>query len=280
MAFVEGIGFFFIFVLEIILTIWWIKKFRLWECYKPNTVSFQFYVRWFLVILPIGASLDNLRLFFGSFLNESSMSSNASKNYFIFVSLLHFVLLSFIVTVCALFITTPKLQPITVNDNDNNMVYGETSSRCNNCIWFFSFIINFILFCIGMYTWITLSINHSVFDDKYNVYKWGDDTDYIDSNANIIQMLGLQQPVFAVIFTLIMNIIIWRRYKYYIPFILTLLSTVGMGLLVATWPAGFFFIGNFFEWTLFLSFYKLDVFMYWLDERKLSGINQHKYYEL
>eukprot|EP01084_Bolivina_argentea_P046859 86322_1 len=213
MAFVYGIGFLFIFMIELILTIVWIKKFKLFECHKPNTVSFHFYARWFLCLLPLMAGLDNLRLFIGSFASESFASSNIFKHYFFFVSFLHFVLLSLLTIECTIFITIPKLKfdissSNSTNEYDENIIYYQ-SSKLNSCIWCFAFIITLILFTIGMYSFITFC-NHTSFDYQYTIYKWGVDENYIKNDINVIQIIGLQQPVFSSVFTLIMNIIIWK----------------------------------------------------------------------
>ena len=280
MALANGIGFLCIFIIELLLTIFWIKKFKLWECSKPNTVSFHFYARWFLAIIPLLSGFDNLRLFFGSFLNESIISSNGSKHFFIFVSFLHFVLLPLLIIECGIFITEPKLRRVTIADNDD-VIYSQSSSKSKSCIWCFVYIITFILIGIGMYGWITLSFTHSIFKKEYGIYQWQTDKEFTENELNIIQIIAEQQPIFVAVFTLIMNTIICKRYRYLIPFCLTLLTIISMGLLAAFWKLGFFYFGNLFEFTLYLSYYKLDVFMYWLkDERKETNMGQQKYYEL
>ena len=282
MAFVNGIGFLIIFGLEICLTIMWIKKFKLFECYKPNTVSFHFYARWFLCLFPLLASMDNLRLFIGSIASESFASSNGWKNYYIFISMLHLVLLPLFVIECAIFSTTPKTKPIDINKYSStnrltmDAMFNQSSSKLNCIIWSLAWIITLTLCSIGLYAWITF-IPHCSLSVNYNVYRWEID-DSLD--MNFIQTLGEQQPVFVVVFTLMMNFVIWIRYKYWISFLLTLSSGVGMGLLAMLWKTGFFYLANFFEFTLLLSYYALDVFMYWLDDRNQTNDQGNLYYPL
>merc|ERR1712228_473687 len=175
--------------------------------------------------------------------------------------------------------TTPKLKAIDIDKysdmNRLDTMYTQ-SSKSNSIIWCFAWIITLTLCAIGLYSWISL-IPHCSFRHEHNVYRWETDESL---DLNVIQTIGEQQPVFATVFTLLMNITIWIRHKYWKPFALTLLSAVCMGLLATLWETGFFYVGNFFEFTLFLSYYILDVFMYWLDDRKKTGDQDTAYYTL
>lgn len=287
MAFVYGIGFLVIFLLELVLAIAWIKKFQLYTCCSKYGLS-TYIVTCYLIILPLGSGLDNLQKLFGSFLSESLMESNAAKNFFIVVSFLHFVLLTFLVIICAFFLTKPKANDPTMiniqNDEDpyHDALYttenqSSSSNVCNICIWIFAVVINIALAAVGVYSWVTLSIGNNEFRREFTIWEWGVKDDI---ELNTIQIIGEQIPSITCILVLIMNGIIWKRYKYGVPFVWTLVSIVCIFALVTFWPTGFFFAGNLFEWTLYVGFYKLEVFMYCVADNKLNRNKSYDYYEM
>ena len=282
MSFVNGISFLIIFLLELVLAIVWIKKFQLYKYCSIAKYGLSLYIiTWYLILLDVGSGLDNLQKFLGSILSESTMSSNSSKNFYIMLSFLHYVLLTFLVVSCAYFVTKPKVddedtQKNNINiENDRIEINHSSSNVCNYniCIWIFAVLINITLVVFGTYTWITFSFENLEFIQEYTIWKWkkNDDIEY-----DFIQTIGDQIPTITSILTLIMNCIIWHKYRYWVPFIWTLISIVCIFILVIFWSTGFFYIGNLFEWTLYVGYYILEVFMYYIsdddddDEKKLT----------
>eukprot|EP01083_Nonionella_stella_P088388 246334_1 len=265
----HGIVFFVIFVVEICLCTLWIKKFQLYQCYKPNTVSIQFYGRWMLCLLPLVSALNNVRLFIGSLVSESFASSNGWNNCYLLLSFIHCVLLALIPIPCAVFISIPKAKLIDVSDLKEfelrRHTVHTTKYKYNACLVGVVAIVTLVSLCAGLYSWI-ICINHTIYSQQYAIFRWEMDQSFLHNDANIATIIGTQQISFIFILTLVMNGILWKQYGYYVAFIITLISAMCMAMLrIFQWNAVWFYIGHASECALYVSYYLLDIFMYYLD---------------
>eukprot|EP01084_Bolivina_argentea_P320736 556549_1 len=273
MATANGIGFLIYFILELHLSLYWIKTFQIYKAFqslKCNAIPFSIWNRCILITIPLMAGIDNLRYFFGSLLSKDQYMRQSSQNLLHTVSFMHLVLLSYFIISCYFFAITPNVQSInemnTTNidqtSKDLNIVTAYNNSLKTNICWIFVLILTLIFFILGIYTF-SVSRNGIEFSTDFGIHNWHSDHNYLD-NANIAVQIGFQIPVVVTIVTLAMNISIWCKYKYWIPFVLTLITAIAMGGLASGWKNGFFFAANFFEYVLFMQYYLVDRFLFYV----------------
>jgi len=219
------------------------------------------------------AAIDNLRLFSGSVISEQQAMKSSFKNLYQTASFLHLVVLPYFILASYFFAISPRAAQ-SIHDQADESTESDTpspapSQRRVRIGWAIAISLTFLFFVNGLYTFAETS-KHIYLVPKYSLYKYQLDHHWLD-HANALIAIGHQIPAIICVATLCMNIVIWCRYKYYIPFALTLTTVVGMGVLVAVWYDAFFFAANFFEYTLFLGYYFADRLLFYVPPGDVSN---------
>eukprot|EP00485_Elphidium_margaritaceum_P012604 CAMPEP_0202695294 /NCGR_PEP_ID=MMETSP1385-20130828/8921_1 /ASSEMBLY_ACC=CAM_ASM_000861 /TAXON_ID=933848 /ORGANISM="Elphidium margaritaceum" /LENGTH=224 /DNA_ID=CAMNT_0049351295 /DNA_START=237 /DNA_END=911 /DNA_ORIENTATION=- len=224
------------------------------------------------------------------------MINSISERYFVFVLFLHTVLIfPLLVFESAIFVTRDKFETqkgaakvsYAADDDSSYQIPSQrraakTIIKC--VIWAVTICIILALLFVGLFSFNILK-HHNIFVRQHSVWKWTSDE---VEDEHVIVTISEQQPLIASALILAMNIAVGVRYKslkFWLPFVLTLVTILGNGILVFAFKTVFFYCGNFLEFVLYLSFFLLDCFMYPLHDPKqqkdsLRTRESYQYYEL
>eukprot|EP01084_Bolivina_argentea_P010117 18862_1 len=275
----NGLPFLVYFFLECGLSVYWFKKLNVYHSLSTNKwtdIGCTVWNRCFLILIPVMAGIDNLRYFSGSILSEQQCKSQSSQNLLHAVSFMHLVLLPFIILSCYIFAISPRTEGIkqphnaTYQATATDIVTDNAPSVTCSIGWILSCSLSFIFFVNGMYSFI-VSRPYLVYKTTFDIHHWGSDHEWVKT-ANIMIGIGFQIPVVVSLSTLIMNGVLWYKYLYYIPFIITCVSAGCMGTFASSWADGFFFTANLFEWTLFVQYFLVDQFLFYQDLKLLQTV--------